>query len=89
VDSVRGRGLLLAVQLTGEHSAAVAAAAQDAGLIVNPVTPDAIRLAPPLVLTQDEAADAVARFSEALERVGRQLATSGADGDAHAPGADR
>ena len=36
-------------------AAEVAAAAQDAGFIVNAPTPTAIRLAPPLVLTEDDA----------------------------------
>ena len=43
-----------AITLAGEHSAAVAALARDAGFIVNPVAPDAIRLAPPLVVTTAE-----------------------------------
>ena len=34
--------------------AAVAALARDAGFIVNPVAPDAVRLAPPLVVTTAE-----------------------------------
>jgi acetylornithine aminotransferase len=54
VTGIRGAGLLRAVTLAGEHSAAVAALARDAGFIVNPVAPDAIRLAPPLVVTTAE-----------------------------------
>lgn len=61
IEGVRGRGLLLAVQLTRPVAADVAARALAAGFIVNAVTPDAIRLAPPLVLTADQAHDA-ARF---------------------------
>ncbi|GAA1991474.1 acetylornithine transaminase [Isoptericola halotolerans] len=61
VKDVRGRGLLLAVELTRPVAAQVAAAALDAGFIVNAVAPDAVRLAPPLVLTIDQALDA-ARF---------------------------
>lgn len=61
VEEVRGRGLLLAVRLTRPVAAQVAAAALDAGFIVNAVAPDAIRLAPPLILTADQARDA-ARF---------------------------
>ncbi|MCA5893093.1 acetylornithine transaminase [Isoptericola sp. NEAU-Y5] len=61
VDGVRGHGLLFAVRLTRPVAAQVAAAALDAGLIVNAVAPDAIRLAPPLILTADQAGD-VARF---------------------------
>ncbi|WP_166847070.1 acetylornithine transaminase [Isoptericola sp. BMS4] len=66
VAGVRGRGLLLAVRLTRPVAPQVAAAALDAGLIVNPVAPDAIRLAPPLVLTADQARDA-ARFFASVD----------------------
>ena len=54
VTGIRGAGLLQAITLAGDHSAAVAALARDAGFIVNPVAPDAIRLAPPLVVTTAE-----------------------------------
>jgi acetylornithine aminotransferase len=54
VTGIRGAGLLQAITLAGEHSAAVAALARDAGFIVNPVAPDALRLAPPLVVTTAE-----------------------------------
>ncbi|PRZ05523.1 acetylornithine aminotransferase [Isoptericola sp. CG 20/1183] len=61
VRGVRGHGLLLAVELARPVAPQVAAAALDAGIIVNAVAPDAVRLAPPLVLTADQALDA-ARF---------------------------
>ncbi|WP_377643033.1 acetylornithine transaminase [Oryzobacter terrae] len=54
VVGTRGAGLLRAVVLAGDWSAAVVAHARDAGFIVNPVAPNAIRLAPPLVITTDE-----------------------------------
>ncbi len=63
VAGVRGRGLLLAVQLTRPVAADVARAALDAGFVVNAVAPDAIRLAPPLVLTPEQARDAVGFFA--------------------------
>lgn len=65
VKEVRGRGLLLAVVLHEPVAAQVAAAALDAGFIVNAVAPDAIRLAPPLILTAEQATDA-ARFFASL-----------------------
>ena len=55
VVHVRGRGLLLGVQLAEANAADVARAALDAGFIVNDVAPDTIRLAPPLVLSPAEA----------------------------------
>ncbi|GAA4403121.1 acetylornithine transaminase [Fodinibacter luteus] len=54
VTGVRGAGLLRAITLAGDHAVALAAHARDAGFIVNPVAPDAIRLAPPLVVTTAE-----------------------------------
>ncbi|KAA1415254.1 acetylornithine transaminase [Nocardioides humilatus] len=51
VVEVRGEGLLIGLDLVQPKSADVAAAAQDAGFIVNAPTPERIRLAPPLVLT--------------------------------------
>ncbi len=64
VAGVRGRGLLLAVLLSRPVAADVVRAALDSGLIVNAVAPDAIRLAPPLVLTPDQARDVVAFFAD-------------------------
>ena len=61
VREVRGHGLLLAVVLTDPVASDVVAAALEAGFIVNAVAPDAVRLAPPLVLTAEQAREA-ARF---------------------------
>lgn len=55
VTDVRGRGLLLGVGLAAPVASAVASAALDAGVIVNPVAPDTVRLAPPLILTTAQA----------------------------------
>jgi acetylornithine/N-succinyldiaminopimelate aminotransferase len=67
VTSVRGLGLLLAAQLEeGIDAKAVAAAALAEGLVVNPVTPTAIRLAPSLLVSTEEVDEAVARLERAL-----------------------
>jgi len=55
VVEVRGEGMLIGLDLTEAASAAVAAAALDRGFIVNNPTPERIRLAPPLVLTDADA----------------------------------
>ena len=55
VADVRGEGLLLAIVLDRPRRRRAVDALLDAGFIVNDVAPDAIRLAPPLVLTADEA----------------------------------
>jgi acetylornithine aminotransferase len=54
VAGVRGQGLLRAVALTRDVAPQLAVAAREAGFIVNPVAPNAIRLAPPLVITASE-----------------------------------
>jgi acetylornithine/succinyldiaminopimelate/putrescine aminotransferase len=59
VTRVRGLGLLLAAELDGRASRDVVAAALDAGLVVNAVTESALRLAPPLLVHDDEIDDAV------------------------------
>jgi acetylornithine/N-succinyldiaminopimelate aminotransferase len=68
VARVRGLGLLLAVELTGPApAAAVASACLDAGLVVNAVTPTALRLAPSLLVTDAEIEEAIALLAKVLE----------------------
>ncbi len=62
----RGSGLWLAAVLTENKAPQVNTAAREAGFLVNAVQPDAIRLAPPLILTQAEAAEFVAAFPAIL-----------------------
>ena len=59
VVGVRGAGLLLGVELDGPDAREVAAAALDAGLVVNGVTPTTLRLAPSLLVSDDEIDTAV------------------------------
>ena len=66
VTSVRGRGLLLAAELADRPSKDVAAAALDRGLVVNAVTPTAVRFAPSLLVTDDEIDEALAVIREVL-----------------------
>src|SRR5690606_694239 len=64
VAEVRGRGLLLAVELDGLDAHAVVAALLEAGVVANAVTPTALRLAPPLLITDDEIDAAVAAIGD-------------------------
>ncbi|MDQ6836750.1 MAG: aminotransferase class III-fold pyridoxal phosphate-dependent enzyme, partial [Actinomycetota bacterium] len=67
VSDVRGLGLLLAVELVdGQSAREVAARALDAGLVINPVTAGALRLAPSLLVTDDEIDQAVAILGQLL-----------------------
>jgi predicted acetylornithine/succinylornithine family transaminase len=81
VASVRGMGLLVAAELAQPapgsaagsvvgSSAAVAAEALAHGLVVNAVTPTAIRLAPPLLVSEDEIDQAVRILAAAIASVG-------------------
>ncbi|MYE67918.1 MAG: aminotransferase class III-fold pyridoxal phosphate-dependent enzyme, partial [Acidimicrobiia bacterium] len=70
VAAVRGRGLLLAAELDptlGRSAGEVAAACLAAGLVVNAVTSSAVRFAPPLVVSEDQIDEAVARFAAVIE----------------------
>ncbi|WP_341351143.1 aminotransferase class III-fold pyridoxal phosphate-dependent enzyme [Nocardioides convexus] len=51
VVETRGAGLLVGLTLAEPKAAEVVTAAQDAGFIVNAATPERVRMAPPLVLT--------------------------------------
>jgi predicted acetylornithine/succinylornithine family transaminase len=67
VVGVRGLGLLLAAELEPERSAkAVYEAALARGLVTNAVTPSALRLAPPLTVSDGEIDEAVAILGEVL-----------------------
>jgi acetylornithine/N-succinyldiaminopimelate aminotransferase len=69
VQAVRGLGLLIAVELDGIDAKAAADAALEAGLVINAVTPTALRLAPPLLVSDDEVDEGVAILAQVLERL--------------------
>lgn len=69
VAEIRGRGLLLGVGLTQPVAGAVVSAAQELGLIVNAANPSTIRIAPPLIIGDDEIAEFQTLFAEALASV--------------------
>ena len=67
VAATRGRGLLRAIELSGTPAPAAMAAAREAGFIVNAVTPTALRLAPPLVISEGELTSFVDALPAILE----------------------
>ncbi len=75
VSHVRGAGLLLGIVLNEPVSVRVQAAAQQAGFLVNAAVPDAVRLVPPLVITERQA-DA---FLAALPQILRTAREGAAD----------
>ncbi|MEI5097403.1 acetylornithine transaminase [Streptomyces sp. PmtG] len=72
VDRVRGAGLLLGIVLTEPLAPHVQQAAEDAGLLVNAVGPDTIRLAPPLVVGEDEVTAFLRTLPGVLDRARRE-----------------
>ncbi len=70
VVSTRGEGLLVGLDLVSDSSAEVAAAALQAGFIVNNPTPRSLRLAPPLVLSDADADAFLAAWPGILDSAG-------------------
>ncbi len=62
VTEVRGEGLFVGLSLDEPRATAVAKAALADGFIVNDCAPDRIRLAPPLVLTDEQVAEVVSAW---------------------------
>ncbi|KAA1376208.1 acetylornithine transaminase [Aeromicrobium fastidiosum] len=69
VADVTGRGLLVGVVLHQPLAAEAQKAAMAAGLILNNATPERLRLAPPLILSESEAAHAVTVLRDVLDEV--------------------
>ncbi len=66
VKGVRGMGLLLALQLQSAIAPAVVAAANEEGVLLNPVLPDAVRFMPPLIITEADVDECVAKLDRAV-----------------------
>lgn len=67
VTEVRGAGLLIGFDLAAAVAPAVVVAALEAGFIVNSPAPHTIRLAPPLILTTDQADQFLTAFPAILQ----------------------
>ncbi|WP_241386341.1 acetylornithine transaminase [Rhodococcus sp. CH91] len=72
VSHVRGSGLLLGVVLAAPKAPAVETAARDAGFLVNAAASDVIRLAPPLILTEQQAENFVTALPAILDTADRE-----------------
>ena len=71
VKEIRGRGLLIGIELEEPISKQVAAALLDAGVIVNPANPTAIRIAPPLIVSVVQIDKFLLIFKKVLKEVTR------------------
>jgi acetylornithine/N-succinyldiaminopimelate aminotransferase len=78
VAGVRGLGLLLAVELSGHDAHAVNRALLAEGVVANAVTPTALRLAPSLLITDDQIEAAARTLERVLAATGSGDAATGA-----------
>src|SRR5436305_6244766 len=69
IQSVRGEGLLLAVELTAERAPDVVRLGIEEGILLNATGPTTIRMAPPLTLSEAEAEEALEKTRRALARL--------------------
>lgn len=66
IKGVRGMGLLLALQFQSAIAPAVTAAANNQGVLLNPVLPDAVRFMPPLTITEADVDECLAKLDRAI-----------------------
>ena len=69
IESVRGRGLMLGVVLREPVAKQAVAEAPNYGILMNAPQPDVVRLTPPLIISDDQITQAVARFADLLKGV--------------------
>jgi acetylornithine/N-succinyldiaminopimelate aminotransferase len=67
VANVRGIGLMLAAELSSRDAREVAQRCLEEGLVVNAVTATALRLEPPLLISEEEIDEGVAALARVLE----------------------
>ena len=66
ITEIRGMGLLWAVEFNSDMTPDVITASNEAGLLMNPMRPNAVRLMPPLTVSKEEIDEAVRRLETAL-----------------------
>ena len=69
VSEVRGRGLLLGIELATPIAKKVAAEMLDAGIIVNAANEKTIRIAPPLIVTMTQVEKFISVFKKVMKEV--------------------
>lgn len=69
IKEVRGRGLLLGIELDQPIAKKIASALLEAGVIVNPANEVTIRIAPPLIVTSAQIEKFIATFKKVLKEV--------------------
>ena len=69
ISEVRGRGLLLGIELTTPIAKKVATAMLDAGIIVNAANDQTIRIAPPLIVTMPQIEKFITTFKKIMKEI--------------------
>jgi acetylornithine aminotransferase len=69
VKEVRGRGLLIGIELETPIAKSVSAALLDSRIIVNAANESTIRIAPPLIVTTLQIEKFISLFTKALKEV--------------------
>ena len=69
VAAVRGKGLLAAMEFDSDIAGRVVTHANEAGVLLNVVRPNTVRLMPPLTITVEEVDEAAERLEEALKQL--------------------
>ena len=69
---VRGMGLLLALALNSDAAGRIVNECRDNGLLVNPVRPNAVRMIPPLIVTDADVGQAISILDAALDKVAKE-----------------
>ena len=69
ISDVRGKGLLVALEFDRDISGQVLTHANEAGLLLNGVRPNAIRFMPPLTVTAEEIDEGMGRLEKALRKI--------------------
>ncbi len=80
IQTVRGDGLLLALDLTAERAPDVVRLGLEEGVLLNATGPTTLRLAPALTLTQAEAEEGLAKLKRSLARLDAPEVTQPAAG---------
>jgi len=69
IKEVRGRGLLVALEFTDTLTPKVMPLANEAGILLNPVKPNALRFMPPLTITAQEVDEGLNRLEAAFKKL--------------------
>jgi acetylornithine/N-succinyldiaminopimelate aminotransferase len=69
ITDARGKGLLAALEFDRDISGQVLTNANEAGVLLNGVKPNAIRFMPPLTITPEEIDQGISRLEGALKKI--------------------